>query len=80
MKTATLRLQITAVFNVAVEYNFFKMVTLITSFHDVVQEFIEKPCRATINLDKYTCTSSASEVFQLSCAVIKRHTLRPRSD
>ena len=54
---------------------FFKMAALITSLHDVVQGFIEKPCRATLNLDKDTRTTIGSEVLQLSRAVIKRHTL-----
>ena len=54
---------------------FFKMAALITGLHEVVQGFIEKPCRATINLDKDTRITIGSEVLQLSRAVIKRHTL-----
>ena len=54
---------------------FFKMAALITSLHNVVQEFIETPCRANINLDKDTRTRIGSEVLQLSRAVVKRHTL-----
>lgn len=50
------------------------MATLITSLHDVLEGFIEMPCRATINLDKDTYTTIGSEVLQLSQAVIKRHT------
>ena len=51
------------------------MAALITNLHDVVQGFIEKPCRATINLDKDNRTAIGAEVLQLSRAVIKRHTL-----
>lgn len=54
---------------------FFKMAALITSLHGVVQEFIETPCRANINLNKDTCTRIGPEVLQLSRAVVKRHTL-----
>ncbi|KAK2556153.1 hypothetical protein P5673_021735 [Acropora cervicornis] len=51
------------------------MAALITRLHDVVQGFIEKPRRGTINLDKDTRTTIGSEVLQLSRAVVKRHTL-----
>ena len=51
------------------------MAALITRLHDVVQGFIEKPCRGTINLDKDTPTTIGSEVLQLSRAIVKRHTL-----
>ena len=51
------------------------MAALITRLHDVVQGFIEKPRRGTINLDKDTRTTIGSEVLQLSRAEVKRHTL-----
>ena len=45
------------------------------SLNDVVLGFIEKPCRGAINLNKDTRTAIGSEVPQLSCAVVERHTL-----
>ena len=42
---------------------FFKMAALITSLHAVVQGFIEKLCRATINLDKDTRTILVQRFF-----------------
>ena len=47
------------------------MAALITTLHDVVQQFIEKPCGSS----KKTRENIGSEVLQLSRAVIKKHTL-----
>ena len=49
---------------------FFKMAALITSLHDVVQEFIETPCRANINLDKDTRTRICSEVLHTGTLLV----------
>lgn len=50
------------------------MAALIVTLHEVVNSFIKKPC-GNGNLDKNIRIDIGSEVLQLSCAVIKRHTL-----